>query len=640
MKKKLFLATLLIFLFLSVPFYCMASTKTIEIYINGKKIESDVAPIIVNDRTLAPVRVISENLGAEVYWDNDNRQVHIITPSKTIILKIDDTRALVDGQEVILDVPAKIVNNRTLVPLRFLGETLGAEVSWDNDLRRVIINRSGAKIIDFIYDQVNSKPTVIIKGDRPLEYSEVEVEDDNKLVIDIKGHLDTMKNALYIYDNYLIKAVVGEIFSNPPTTRAVLELEDKVSFRIYSSADKKTIFISFENILEELNFESRRHELLAKIATTNATNVEYFFLSDPDRLVLDISDTILPEIDIPKVPENDYVKSVRLGQFTENTVRIVFDLKSDVNYQVYKDGNIFSVIFSQVRTVDDINITSENDKTVVEIFADDAIGYEVKADKNKRQIKIVMPAVAISKDLINSDVIKVSDGIIDNIELVKVKGDKNYNLEIIINLSSFTSYKVLSSPPSSKIELELYRSSLKNKLIVIDPGHGGTDPGAVVGNVKEKDLNLDIAIRLKNLLEANGVRVIMTREDDTFVNLYARAGIANEVNADLFISIHHNSATSTATGTETLYYPDPEKRLFAQALQNAVVSQTGFRNRGIVERPGIVVTRETKMPSALVEVGFMTNPNELAILQTDEFKQKVAQGLLQGIMDYLSGRSN
>lgn len=640
MHKKIFFATLFLLLLLSIPIYCMASTNPIEIYINDVKIESDVSPIIVNDRTLAPVRVISENLGAEVYWDNDNRLAQIVTPSKTIILKIDDTKALVDGQEVILDVPAKIVNDRTMVPLRFLGETLGAKVSWDNDLRRVIINRTGTKIIDLAYEVIDGKPTVIIKGDSPLEYSIVETQDDNRLAIDVKGHLDTLKNALYIYDSYLSKAVAGEIFTEPPITRVVLELKPQVTFRTYSSPDKKSIYLSFDNILEELTFESQQHELLVKLKTTNATTVDYFFLSNPDRLVLDIKDTMLSEIKPPEVPKNEFVEDVRIGQFTDNTVRVVFDLKSDINYQVFQDDNVISVIFSQVRTVEDINITSQGDMAFVEILANDDIGYEVKADKNKKQLKIVMPAVAIGKNLLDQDVIKVADGIIDNIELVKVKDTKNYNLEIIINLNSFTSYEMLSSPPSSNIRLALYSSPLKNKLIVIDPGHGGSDPGAVVGNVREKDLNLDIALKLKNLLESSGAKVYMTREDDIFVDLYARAGIANEINADLFVSIHHNSATSSATGTETLYYPDPEKKLFAQALQNAVVSHIGFHNRGIVERPGIVVTRETKMPSALVEVGFLTNQNDLTLMMTDEFRQKVAQGILQGIINYLSGRSN
>ncbi|NLZ53554.1 MAG: AMIN domain-containing protein [Thermoanaerobacteraceae bacterium] len=640
MHKKLFFATLFLLLLLTIPIYCMASTNPIEIYINDEKIESDVPPIIINDRTLAPVRVISENLGAEVYWDNDNRLVQIITPSKTIILKIDNTIALVDGQEVMLDAPAKIINDRTMVPLRFLGETLGAKVSWDNDLRRVIINRSGAKIVDLAYEVIDGKPTVIIKGDSPLEYSVVETQEDDRVAIDVKGHLDTLKNALYIYDNYLSKAVAGEIFTEPPITRVVLELEPQVSFRTYSSDDKKCIYLTFDNILEYLTLESQQHELLAKLKTTNVTNADYFFLSNPDRLVLDIKDTILSEINTPEVPENDFVGDVRIGQFTDNIVRVVFDLKGDINYQVFQDDNVFSVIFSQVRTVEDLNISRQGDMSFVQILANDEIGYELKADKNKKQLKIILPAVSIGNDLLNQDVIKIEDGIIDYIELVKVKGNKNYNLEIIINLTSFTSYEMLSSPPSSDIRLALHSSPLINKLIVIDPGHGGSEPGAVAGNVKEKELNLDIALKLKNLLESSGAKVYMTREDDTFVTQYARSGVANEINADLFVSIHHNSATSTATGTETLYYPDPEKRLFAQAVQDAVVRHIGFHNRGIVERPGIVVTRETKMPSALVEVGFMSNKNELAIMMTDEFKLKVAQGIHQGIINYLSGIKN
>lgn len=644
MNKKVSFAALLLLLLISIPIFCMASTNPIEIYINGQKINSDVPPMIVNDRTIAPVRVISENLGAQVTWDNDNRLVEITTPSKKIILKIDDTKALVNGQEVILDVPAKIVNDRTMVPLRFIGETLGAKVDWDNNLRRVIINRTSTKIIDLAYEVIEGRKTVVIKGDSPLEYFMVETQEDNRFAIDVKGNLDNSNNPLFVNDSYLDKVVAREIASNPPITRIVLELQPNVTVKANTSSDKTCIYLSFtsfDNILEDLTFDSKRGEFLATIETTKATSADYFFLSNPDRLVLDIKDILLTETPVPKIPKNDFVEDVRIGQFAEDTVRVVFDLKNDLSYQVVQDGNVFSIIFSKAPSVEDIKVTSQGDKTYIEILASDKTDYELKEDKLKRQLKVVIPGAA---NLLDRNVIKIADGIIDHIELAKVKGDKNYNLEIIINLNAFPSYEILSSSPTDNIELAFYSSSsltpLKNKLIVIDPGHGGSDPGAVVGNVKEKDLNLDIALKLKTLLEANGAKVFMTREDDTFVNLYARAEMANKLNADLFISIHHNAATSNATGTETLYYPDPEKKLFAQALQRAVVSYTGFHNRGIIERPGIVVTRETKMPSALVEVGFLTNPNDLAHIMTDEFKQKVAQGILQGIVDYISGKTN
>jgi len=132
----------------------------------------------------------------------------------------------------------------------------------------------------------------------------------------------------------------------------------------------------------------------------------------------------------------------------------------------------------------------------------------------------------------------------------------------------------------------------------------------------------------------------MTRESDITVDLYTRAGIANEINADVFVSIHQNSGSSSATGTETLYYPTAEKKALAQALQKAMSRTVGLKDRGIVERPGLVVTRETKMPSALVEVAFLTNANDLQLLNSDSFQQKVAQAIAEGIVDFLTGNSN
>src|SRR5690606_3589427 len=132
--------------------------------------------------------------------------------------------------------------------------------------------------------------------------------------------------------------------------------------------------------------------------------------------------------------------------------------------------------FSKAPSVEDIKVTSQGDKTYIEILASDKTDYELKEDKLKRQLKVVIPGAA---NLLDRNVIKIADGIIDHIELAKVKGDKNYNLEIIINLNAFPSYEILSSSPTDNIELAFYSSSsltpLKNKLIVIDPGHGGSD---------------------------------------------------------------------------------------------------------------------------------------------------------------------
>lgn len=638
MIRKIAITTF-IFVFLCLPMYVLGAppAKSIEVFVNGSKVETDTSPIISDGRTLVPLRVISENLGAGVHWNNKERSVTVTTPSKNIVLKINDKKVKINNTESTLDVPAKIVNNRTMVPLRFIGESLGAKVNWNDTDRRVIITRHSTKIVDMSYEVIGDKPCVVIKGDTSLEYTAQPKTESNYLAIDVKARLDTANNALYIDNNYLNKAVIGEISNDPPLSRLVLELKDESGYTIYQPEDKCSIIISFVNThtLNHIDIDSRSRETRVNLEMSKSAKYNYFFLPNPDRLVLDIEDTILAA-ELPNIPQNQFISDVRIAQFSTNpnTVRVVFDLKDNINYKVFDLGNDISVSFSEASTVEDIDLYSDYDKTVLEIAASDDISYEIKTDKKNKQIKLLIPGAIADKRLLEKELIDAKDGIVDFVQISKEKG----YLEITTHLYSFTGYKLETQSPSSNIKLVIYKSPLKNRLIVIDPGHGGSEPGAVVGTLMEKDLNLDISLKLKKLLEENGARVQMTREGDIFVDLYTRAGIANEIDADLFISIHNNSAVSSATGTETLYYPDPEKKALASAIQKAIVANIGLRDRGIVERPGLVVTRETKMPSALVEVAFMTNSSDRQKLMTDDFRQKAAEGIYEGIINYLTGQ--
>jgi len=183
---------------------------------------------------------------------------------------------------------------------------------------------------------------------------------------------------------------------------------------------------------------------------------------------------------------------------------------------------------------------------------------------------------------------------------------------------------------------------LKNRIIVLDPGHGGSDPGAVAWNVKEKDLNLQVARILKEMLEKAGATVYMTRNDDRYVGLYTRADIANNLNADLFVSIHHNaSSNSGAKGVMTLYYPSSKNtgrmngQKFAEIVQRNLVNDLNTKDWGIIPRLNLVVTRETKMPAVLAELGFMTNKSELEKLVTYEFQYQAAKSLFKSITEAL-----
>jgi N-acetylmuramoyl-L-alanine amidase len=177
-------------------------------------------------------------------------------------------------------------------------------------------------------------------------------------------------------------------------------------------------------------------------------------------------------------------------------------------------------------------------------------------------------------------------------------------------------------------------TSLFGKTIVLDAGHGGHDVGAKGLEYVEKDLCLKLCQTLQQQLEARGARVIMTRPSDTYVSLGERCVIANSSNADLFISIHLNSTPTrnSATGTET-YWHTPQSQRLARALHRRVVSVVGSQDRGIRNRRFYVI-RNTEMPSVLLEIGFINNKNDEALISQSQFQQNLAESLTLGVLDY------
>nr|WP_296153601.1 N-acetylmuramoyl-L-alanine amidase [uncultured Peptoniphilus sp.] len=201
----------------------------------------------------------------------------------------------------------------------------------------------------------------------------------------------------------------------------------------------------------------------------------------------------------------------------------------------------------------------------------------------------------------------------------------------------------------SRAAAEIPRRAEKPKsgkaTVVIDAGHGGKDSGAVgVDGTREKELALDTARRVESLLTDRGYQVIMTRSRDEYIQLANRAKIANNANADIFLSIHFNSAgTDKAKGIEVLYASENnvsrkkeagDQRRLANEVLKCILKETGLNNRGIKNRPELAVLRLTDMNAALVEGGFMSNPDEMDTIKTDAYLDKLARGIVNGIVNF------
>lgn len=182
--------------------------------------------------------------------------------------------------------------------------------------------------------------------------------------------------------------------------------------------------------------------------------------------------------------------------------------------------------------------------------------------------------------------------------------------------------------------------------IVIDPGHGGKDSGAVAldGETYEKTLNLMVAERLMDKLYANPeINPVITRTRDEYIKLLDRASLSNDGDAHLFLSIHFNSSdNSEAKGIEVLYASEKNVKIkdtvqkdFASCIQKALIKETGAVNRGIKNRPAIIVLNKTKNVAALAELGFLSNKDDLEDIKDPQYIDKLAQGLYNGIEDYM-----
>src|SRR3989441_5809677 len=167
--------------------------------------------------------------------------------------------------------------------------------------------------------------------------------------------------------------------------------------------------------------------------------------------------------------------------------------------------------------------------------------------------------------------------------------------------------------------------------VVIDAGHGGHDRGGIPGQrIAEKDMTLDVAQRLRNVLAASGYRVVMSRDSDVFVSLPTRVAIANPYRNAIFVCIHFNATQrSGAGGIETYFYSRDSLQL-ASAIHSYVAGGAPSSNRG-VRRRGFYVLRKTNIPAVLVECGFLTNPTEAAYAQTASYRQKLAEEIAAGV---------
>jgi N-acetylmuramoyl-L-alanine amidase len=217
--------------------------------------------------------------------------------------------------------------------------------------------------------------------------------------------------------------------------------------------------------------------------------------------------------------------------------------------------------------------------------------------------------------------------------------------------------------PDEGPSLESKLQSTLNPLptVVLDPGHGGRDEGAQGNGLVEKNLALDVALRMEQILKPYNFPVVLTRRDDTYPTLEERVAMANRIDNAIYVSIHFNHAKDrVSTGVETFYAPEkipadnswtwtgifnkPDAppldtgETLAGFVQASLVMRTNAVNRGIKNNQELYVVRHTRCPAVLVECGFINNPLEAQLISNGEYRQRLASAIAEGIMSYQKTR--
>ncbi len=584
-------------------------------------------PRIEQGRTLVPLRAIFEAMGATVDWDQSSQIVTATRQEVIVQLPIGSKSPTVNGIVWPLDVPAKIVGDRTLAPLRFVGEAFGGKVEW-NEAER----------------------TIHIESPEPPSTPAVATPSSNKLVV-VQGSTVNLREGPGTGYDKVGLASAGETLpvlaekdgwfqvsrgGTPAWIAGWLVCMSDDSPNSPAVSDDELVWYSTSKDKDGLRINIESGSRLGAHVDNKSGKMVY---------------TIMGRSLKGNTPLNVNLggKSIVVsGENRNGDAVITVTIPAGLEYRTEKssDGRRESVVFdNRIVQISRKVFGNIGDNIIVYTLTPCEFSYSLKNDILEVRLKSTYKGVErssydyqVSPFLEKMTIQESSSSPPDTILRIETK-----------NLGDYSIFQTSDDNALNIILTGSKRSDDKNnKLVVLDPGHGGRDTGANGARLQEKEVNLDIALQAGEILAQRGFEVAYTRDDDTYLTLSERCQIANELNAAVFVSVHCNSAeNSSATGTETYYYAsleDPERFMqkeqrykLARLLQQNLVRQLGLADRG-VKQDRFTVIMDTNMPSALVETAFINNPSEEACLMDKSFRSKAARAIADAITEYMNKR--
>ncbi|MGE5630871.1 MAG: stalk domain-containing protein [Caulobacteraceae bacterium] len=623
------------------------------IYVLGKKMSSTDLPIVKNNKVYVPLRHIGEGLGYKVTWNAGTKTMELKSGS-SIKVVINNGYATINGKKVKMDAVPVLYNGRAYVTTTFIQSNFDYDVKYDASKKLVQVDKKKppvvneekpieyktANIDDIVYDDNGGFPQLNIVADNPVQYTSFFASDPTRLVIDIKNSLvNTDYTTKEISKGGIIRARIEQFSKTPDVVRVVVELEDQKTCKLVQSNDKKSISLIYANLIYPVSFAKEGDNDVLTVRGSQELDTSVFKLSNPERLVIDLNKSVLSDKEQTVDVKTSFVKSIRTGQVDVGVARVVLDLEPNMYYDVKQTGNLTKVYISNIPFTF-VDYKKYYNSAFINLNPGKEVEYQPIIDNENKILKIMIP-----KDLdVEQKTYNINDNVMEYVTVTKeTHGGQAYTVAAF-KMKDLVEYELLSPAVTKLVSLKFkYKAQRPDQLtVIIDAGHGGKDPGATaVDKSKEKDLNLDVANRLNNIMKGLGFKTIMTRTDDSYVDLASRSGLANSSYADFFMSIHFNAFMSSAKGIETLYFPNDvtpgyptDNKAMADIFHNELIDTLKRPSRGITPRPGLHVLNKTKMPAILAELGFITNPEEYSQIKKPEYREMAARALATSIVRY------
>lgn len=490
-------------------------------------------------------------------------------------------------------------------------------------------------------DQGNNLNRVVLDINEQTDYKIIQSDDKTKTCLIFSKALNY--NDLIAMSDKVLLVYNGSIISIPDDEKEknddnISSGEVNDSGEIANPKDDYKVELTEEQLnnrvkISSIKYSSSTNKL--KITGNKSFDYDTSELTNPHRIIVDIKNAVL-EVEGPTsiTPNNNNVSEIRFSQKDIDVVRVVFELKSENSYSVVEKGKTIEVRLDEV-IPGNLQYEQKGNTATLTLYDVSKSVFSVSESSSKNTYTLKFSS---SKFTPKEETIKTDDDITKKINVTETK--------IIITGNGKTKFSMKQVNDDVIITMKSSSSTNDEEFIVLlDAGHGGTEPGACNGDDCEKTFNLAILLKLKEMLEDNGYTVYVTRDEDVKVSVDDRVELATKKHpdADLYISIHNNSLNDKKySGTLVMYcdrdtskYNITNKELASYVLEE-LVDNLGTIKRGFIKveqsDTSKRVLTELPMPSILCEVAFVSNDEEVARLRTEEFQEAAALGIYNGIV--------